>query len=170
MERVASSRSCGADGGESRRLGARNGWGGVGVGGGVWEEGREGGGEKGEGGWAEQDGLDSDWELVEPESFSFSRKRPVVCAKKQQDMSYEGTPVKAPPTSRRMMPPTPQQSSYSSIEATEWQTEMEDQGSGWNARERTVIANMEQYLNDSDYLKLEIEELELPHGPEDSEV
>ena len=86
-------------------------------------------------------------------------------------MSHEGTPVEAPPTSRRrMMPPTPQQSSYSSIEAVPWQTEMEDQGSGWNACDRTVIAKMEQYLNDSDCMKLEIEELELLLGPEDSEV
>ena len=86
-------------------------------------------------------------------------------------MSYEGTPVKAPPTSRRrMMPPTPQQSSYSSIEAMQWQTEMEVQGSSWNASERTDIAEMEQYLNESDCIKLEIEELELPLGPEDPEV
>ena len=29
-----------------------------------------------------------------------------------------------------MMPPTPQQSSHSSIEAVQWRTEMEDQDSG----------------------------------------
>ena len=52
----------------------------------------------------------------------------------------------------------------------QWQSEMEIQGSSWNARERTVIARMEQYLNASDCMKLEIEELELPLGPEDSEV
>ena len=67
-------------------------------------------------------------------------------------MSYEGTPEKAPRASRRkIMPPTPQQSSHSSIEAVQWQTEMEDQESGsyekefegqhrWHARDRTVIA------------------------------
>ena len=68
------------------------------------------------------------------------------------------------------MPPSPQQSSYPSIEARQWQTEMEDQGIGWNARDRTVIAKLEKYLNESDCLKLEIEELELLLGPEDSEV
>ena len=47
---------------------------------------------------------------------------------------------------------------------------MKDQESSWNARERTVLAKMEQYLNDSDCKKLEIEELVLPLGPEDSEV
>ena len=60
---------------------------------------------------------DSDWEHVEPQSFSFSKKRSIVCVENQEDVSYEGTPVKAPPQARRMMPPTPQQSSYSSIEA-----------------------------------------------------
>ena len=47
---------------------------------------------------------------------------------------------------------------------------MEVQGSGWSARERTVIARVEDYLNKSDCLKLEIDELELLMGPEDSEV
>ena len=46
------------------------------------------------------------------------------------------------------------------VEAMQWRTEMEDQGSGWNARERIVIAKMKQYLNDSDCVKLEMEELE----------
>ena len=88
----------------------------------------------------------------------------------EEEMSYEGTPVKAPPTTRRRMtPPTPQQSSQSWNEDTQWQTEMEVQGSSWSARERTVVARMEKYLNDSDCMKLEIEELELLLGPEDSE-
>ena len=46
----------------------------------------------------------------------------------------------------------------------QWQTEMEDQEAAWNARERTATAKMEQYLNDSDCMKLEIEELELLFG------
>ena len=37
---------------------------------------------------------DSDWESVEPQSFSFSRKRSIVCVENQEDMSYGGTPVK----------------------------------------------------------------------------
>ena len=75
--------------------------------------------------------LDSDREVVEPHSFSFSRKRGAVCVENQENMSYEGRPVKAPPASRRkIMPPTPQQSSQSSIEAVQWQTEVEDQESG----------------------------------------
>ena len=68
------------------------------------------------------------------------------------------------------MPPTPQQSSSPSIEEMQWQTEMGVQGSSWSAVERTVIARMENYLNEKDCLKLEIEELELLMGPEDSEV
>ena len=37
---------------------------------------------------------DSDWEIVEPQSFSFSRKRQAVCVENQEDMNYDGTPVK----------------------------------------------------------------------------
>ena len=62
------------------------------------------------------------------------------------------------------MLPTPQQSSHSSIKATPWQTEMENQESGssekefegqhrWNARDKTVIAQLEQYLKKSDSTK-----------------
>ena len=128
---------------------------------------------------------DSDWGIVTTsQSFSFSRKRSVaVCVENQENMSHEGTgEVKARPASRRkIMPPTPQQSSHSSIEAMQWQTEVEDQESGscekefegqhrWNARDRTVIAKMEQYMNKSDSIKVEIEELESLLGPEDLEV
>ena len=69
------------------------------------------------------------------------------------------------------MPPTPQQSTqHSSIEDMQCGTEMEVHGSSWSARERTVIARIEKYLNESDCMNLEIEELELLLGPEDSEV
>ena len=101
-----------------------------------------------------------DCESVEPQSSSFFKKRSVVWVE-NEEMSYEGTPVKATPTSRRrMMLPTPQQSSRSSIEDTQWQTEMEVQRSSRNARERTVIARMEQYLDARDCMKLEIVGLE----------
>ena len=72
----------------------------------------------------------------------------------------------------RMMPPTPQRSSSMPIEEMQWQTEMEVQGSSWSARERTVSARMENYLNKNDCLELDIEELELLilMGPEDSDV
>ena len=125
---------------------------------------------------------DSDWEIVEPQSFSFSKKRHAVCVENQEDMNYEGTPVKAPPASRRkIMPHTPQQSLQPSIEAMHLQTEEEDQEScscemefegehRWTARDRTVIARMEQYLNKNDNMKVEIEELEFLLGPEDPEV
>ena len=86
-------------------------------------------------------------------------------------MRYEGSPVKAPPSSRRtMMLPTPQPSSYPSIDETQWQTELEVQRSTCIAREPTVIARMESYLNKSDCLKLKIEGMGLLMGPEDSEV
>ena len=66
---------------------------------------------------------DSDCEIVEPQSFSLSRRRQAVCVENQEDMNYDGTPMKAPPASRRkIMPPTPHQSLQSSIEAMQLQT------------------------------------------------
>ena len=47
---------------------------------------------------------------------------------------------------------------------------MEAQGSIWSAPERKVIANMENYLDKSDDVKLELGELEPLMGPEDLEV
>ena len=38
------------------------------------------------------------------------------------------------------------------------------------AHGRTIIAKMEQYLNEGDIVKVEFEKLELLLGPEDSEV
>ena len=71
---------------------------------------------------------------------------------------------------RRIMPPTPQQSSHSSTEGRQWRAEMEVQESFWSARKRTVIAKKESYLDKSDELRVEFRELEHLIGPEDSEV
>ena len=38
---------------------------------------------------------DSDWECVEPQSFLSPKKRSIVWVENQEDMSYEGTPVKS---------------------------------------------------------------------------
>ena len=93
--------------------------------------------------------LDSDWEFVEPQSFSFSQKRSIVLEENRG--GYEGTPVKTlPNTRRRMMPPTPQQSAHSSTDERQWQPEMKVQQSFWSTRERTVIAMMKNYLDESD--------------------
>ena len=66
-------------------------------------------------------------------------------------MNSDGTPVKAPPASRRKIkPPTPQQSPQPSIEAMQLQMEVEDQEFAfegeyrWTARDRVVIARTEQ--------------------------
>ena len=72
-------------------------------------------------------------------------------------MSYEGSPVRAPPTlRRRMMPPTPQQISLSSTDESHWKADLEAQRSIWRTRERRVIAAMEQYLDESEDMKVEI--------------
>ena len=93
--------------------------------------------------------LDSDLEFVEPQSFSFCQKRSVVWVESQKDMSHEGTPVKAPPI---------QKEDYAVHATPEF------------AFVSRSCAVLEQYLNESDCIKLEIEELELLLGPEDSEV
>ena len=68
------------------------------------------------------------------------------------------------------MPPTPQQRVQPAMDAMQLQMEVGDQESGscgmeyegehrWTARDRTVIARMEQYLNEKDHIKVEIKEL-----------
>ena len=88
-----------------------------------------------------------DWEFVEPQSFSFSRKRAHCCTITQEEMRYGSTQVKAPPLSRRRMrPPTPLQNSNSSSGEEQGRCEVEDQM--WSARERTIIARTKQYLEE----------------------
>ena len=95
-------------------------------------------------------------------------RSPLLSSKKRSvGTSYEGT-------QKKMMPPTPQQSSHSSIEAMQWHTEVRGPGwrqlgqHWWNARDRVVIALLEQYLIEKDSIK--IEELELLLGPKDAAV
>ena len=109
----------------------------------------------------------SDWEFVEPQSSSFSKKRAFVWAVSQEEVRHESSPAKAPPLSRRrMMPPAPQQSSHSPIEDGQWQIEVDQM---WNARDRTVIART-KYLEKSLSMEVEVKELESQLDPEDSEV
>ena len=83
------------------------------------------------------------WEFVTSQSF-FSKMRPFVGTVFQEIMRCEGSPVKASPhTRRRMMLSPPQQSSNSSYEEWQWQTDMEVEGSNWSAREKKVIAKLE---------------------------
>ena len=54
---------------------------------------------------------------MEPQSFSFSKKRAHSCTVTQEEKRFEGPQVKARPLSgRRMMPPILLQNSYSSFE------------------------------------------------------
>ena len=72
--------------------------------------------------------LDSDWEFLEPQSLSFSKKRSSVWEENQGEMGYEGSPVKLPPnTSRWVMPPTPLQISFSSVDESQWQADLEEE-------------------------------------------
>ena len=90
----------------------------------------------------------SDWEFVEPQSFSFSQKRTHCGTDTQEEMRHQGSPVKAPPLSRRRVtPPTPMQNSYTSFVRNHGR--YEEEGRGWNAREGTIIARKKQYLERS---------------------
>ena len=46
----------------------------------------------------------------------------------------------------------------------------EEEGRGWNARERTIIARTKQYLERSFSVKVQVEALETLLGPEDVDV
>ena len=111
----------------------------------------------------------SDWEFVEPQSFSFFRKRAICCADTQEEIRYEGSPVIAPPLSRRRMtPPTPVQKPHAPFEGE--QGSYEEEGRGWNARERTIVARTKQFLERSYSVKVRGEDLDDLLGPEDVDV
>ena len=115
--------------------------------------------------------LDSDWEFVEPQSFSFYKKRSSVWEENQGEMGYKGSPVKAPPNTRRwIMSPAPQQISFSSTDESQWQADLEEQPSIWSIRERRVIAAIENYLDKSEDMKVEIGPLEVLMDHDVSEV
>ena len=70
----------------------------------------------------------SDWDFVEPQSFSFSKKRAHSCTVMPEEMWFEEPQVKVPPMSRRRMrPSTPLQNSHSSFEEEQVNFEVEDQ-------------------------------------------
>ena len=102
----------------------------------------------------------SDWELVEPQSFSFFKKRAHCCTDTQEEVRYEGSPVIAPPLSRRRMtPPTHVQNSYTYFVRDHGRYEKE--GRVWNARERTIIARSRS---------VKVQALGALLGPEDVDV
>ena len=69
-----------------------------------------------------------------------------------------------------MMPSTPQQSSHSSCEELVTDRKWTYKEAAGVSAERKVIAKMEDYLNQHDNVKVEVEELELMMSPEDPEV
>ena len=111
----------------------------------------------------------SDRDFVEPHSFSFSKKLAHCGTDTQEEIRYDGSPVIAPPLSRRRMtPPTPVQNSYTSYVRDHGSCE--EEGKGWNARERTIIARTKQFLERSRSVKVQVEALQALLGPEDVDV
>ena len=97
-----------------------------------------------------------------------SKKKHAHCGT-QEEMRFEGSPVKALPLSRRRMaPPTPLQNSFSSCVRDHGR--YEEEGRGWNARERTIIERTKQYLERSFSVKVQVEALEALLGPEDVDL
>ena len=108
----------------------------------------------------------SDWEFVEPQFFS-PKKRALCCTDKQDEMRYEGSPVKALPFSRRRMTsPAPLQNSYASFEGE--QGSYEEEGRGWNARERTIISRTTKFLERGYSVKARVVELQDLLGPQET--
>ena len=96
-----------------------------------------------------------DWDFVELQSFSFSKRRAHCGIDTQEEMRYEGSPVKAHPLlRRRMTPPAPMQYSYTSFMRDHGR--YEEEGRGWTARERTTIARIKQYLERSFSVKVQV--------------
>ena len=111
----------------------------------------------------------SDRDVVEPQACSFSGKRAQCCTDTQEEIWYERSPVIAPPLSRRRMtPPIPVQNSYTSVERD--QGRHEEEGRGWIARERTIIARTNQFLERGHSVKVRVEELEGLLGRKDVDV
>ena len=106
---------------------------------------------------------DSCWDFVESQSFSLSRKRNFACVEGQEDMNYEGTPVKAP-----LCPQKKDDDAFATAELLFVNGRRKPLGS---AQERTAIARMEQHVNNSQVFKVEIAEVEeCSLGPEYSDV
>ena len=104
--------------------------------------------------------------VVKPQSFSFSKKRAHCCTDTQEEMRYEGSPVIAPPLSRRMTPHTHVQNSYTSFARDHGR--YEEEGRGWNARERTIIARTKKFLERSRSVKVQVEAYGSQANPERS--
>ena len=84
-------------------------------------------------------------------------------------MSYERSPVITPPLSRRRMTPlTPVKNSYTFFVRDHGRNE--EEGRGWNARERTIVARTKQFLERSHSVKVQVEAFEALLGPEDVDV
>ena len=97
---------------------------------------------------------DSDHGFVESQTFSLSRKREAPFVEFQEDVNTGGTPKKTPPATRRKI---------RGIESGDV-----DRSS---VREKSVIENMGHYLDTSQCLEVDIEELECYLlGPDESDV
>ena len=99
-----------------------------------------------------------DWEFVEPLSFFFLQTACTLWCR------YAGRGEVLRLTSES----TPVQNSYTSFVRDHGR--YEEEGRGWNARERTIIARTKQFLERSFSVKVQVEAPEALLGPEDVDV
>ena len=128
----------------------------------------------------------SDWEFVEPQSFSLSKKRAFCCTDMQEEMRYEGSPVKAHPPSRRRMTPStlvaewskwdkykraPWRQHSSASASDVWRQEAQEQLIvSWSPVEKSVIDALEDYLESCAQVIVDIDVVERLLRPENFEV
>ena len=84
-------------------------------------------------------------------------------------MRYEGSPVKALPFFKKKDDAACTCAEFVRLFEGE-QGIYEEEGRGWNARERTIIARTSQFLERSHSVKARFEELQDLLGPEDVDV
>ena len=115
--------------------------------------------------------LDSVWEFVEPESFSFSKKRSSVLEENQGEMRYEWSPVQAPPNTRRRDNATYVSANFVFLRRTKVSAKRswKRKASG-SIQEGRVMAAMKNYLEKNVDIKVEVEALKLLMDPEESDV
>ena len=100
----------------------------------------------------------------------FSRQRAQCCTDTQEEMRYEGSPVKAPPLSRRRMtPPTPLQNSYTSFVRDHGRIRSGMAEDGFREKEQSSRGH-NSFWKEATVWKVTVDALEDLLGPEDVDV
>ena len=112
----------------------------------------------------------SDWEFVEPQSFSSSKKRAHCGTDTQEEMRYERLTSESTSDNEKKYDSacTDAKIRTPPLEGSREVTKKKEEDG--NARGRTIIAGTKQYLERSFSVKVQVEALEALLGPEDVDV